>query len=203
MAHRAAMTDIDRMSEQRPALVDPAPRSGKAWTEEDYLDLLSACRSGCGLVEIAQRVGRTLQSVQSQLRRLLPADERHLPLDLALPRLRQLDSAGDYDWLGALAKRTPSPWGSQPSATAGAGARGVGGLTDDELLHLALSTLTYADDSSGVARQIARELRRRGLASQLEHRAAADCRAALERLLEPDWSYGGYDMPADPLGWPM
>ncbi|MGY3126709.1 hypothetical protein ACVWW9_000208 [Agrococcus sp. UYP33] len=198
------MTDFDGTAQQHPVLVDPASRRGKAWTEEDYTDLMRGCRSDSDVVDLARQLGRSVQSVQSQLRRLLPADERHLPLDLALPRLRQLDIDGDYDWLEALAKRTPSPWDPNPLVVTDPDARGLGGLTDDELLSVALSIVISGQECpADLLRRLGRELRRRGMLEQLERGAAMAHREALDRLREPDWPYGAFTPGSEPPTWPM
>lgn len=188
------MTNITRDDLVAHLPGDPLPRRhGKPWTEEDYRAVMRGIRDGGSLDEIAARVGRTEQGLRGQLHRMLPVDERHLAADLVLPRLRQLDAQGDYDWLAALAQRPPSPWEAQREAAAQA-ERGIPALDDDELLALAfaIAVCRSADTVLGaIRRQLGRELQRRGIDARFRQRVATEIDAASDLL--------GDD---DPYGWP-
>lgn len=160
------------------------PRHGTRWTEDDYTELVRACRDGCDIVEIARRVGRTWLSAQWQLRRLLPLDERHLSGELALARLRQLDADGDYDWLAALAQRTPSPWDLSLAPLAESDARGVGGMTDDELLSISLAFASCLfEPPLALQQRCSRELRARRLDDVVRERLSVAVRDVVEERL--------------------
>ncbi|MEV7528683.1 hypothetical protein D8Y24_02870 [Agrococcus lahaulensis] len=162
---------------------DPAPRSRKPWTEEDFAAVMEACRDGASIEQIARRLGRTPTSLPMHVRRMLPLEERHLPIDLALPRLRQLDADGDYDWLGALAQREPSPWERDQERRVEQRALGLGGLSDELLLDIGLALVTStATAQDALRQQCAAELRRRGLVAHLEQQSAAAADAAVARL---------------------
>lgn len=148
---------------------------------------MQACRSDCSIEEIACRVGRTLASVRPQLRRLLPVDERHLPTDLVPARLRQLDREGDYDWLEAVSQRTVPPWEMQQQVQAERHARGIGALTDDELVHLALAMATcLAPVAQDIRSRFARELRERDLEGRLQRSISSVADDAIRGILGVD-----------------
>ena len=188
------MTNITRDDLVAHLPGDPLPRRhGKPWTEEDYRAVMRAIRDGGSLEEIAARVGRTEQGLRGQLHRILPADERHLAADLVLPRLRQLDADGDYDWLAALAQRLPSPWEAQREAEAARTERGIPALQDAELLALAFAVAlcrSVDEDLAAVGRQLGRELLRRGIDARFRQRVAAEIDAASDLLGDSD-PYGG------------
>jgi hypothetical protein len=188
------MTNITRDDLVAHLPGDPLPRRhGKPWTEEDYRAVMRAIRDGGSLDEIAARVGRTEQGLRGQLHRMLPADERHLAADLVLPRLRQLDANGDYDWLAALAQRPPSPWDTQREAEARA-ERGIPALEDAEVLALAFAAAVCRSDDTilgAVRRQLGRELHRRGIDTRFRQRVAAEIESASDLLGD-----------GDPYGWP-
>ncbi|MCH1883272.1 hypothetical protein [Agrococcus sp. ARC_14] len=159
-------------------------RHRQLWTEEDFVGIMQGCRDGCAAEQIAARIGRTVAGMRSQLRRLLPLDERHLPAELVLPRLRQLDVDGDYDWLAAMAQRTISPWERQAQAREEQDARGFGALTDEEVLEIALAIVHSAVTAPAVVtRPISGEVRSRGLSSLLTRRATIAADSAADRLL--------------------
>lgn len=189
------MTNITRDDLVADLPGEPLPRRhGKAWKEEDYRAVMRGIRDGGSLEEIAARVGRTDQGLRNQLHRMLPSDERHLAADLVLPRLRQLDAHGDYDWLAAMAQRSPSPWEVQREAEAARAERGVAALEDAEILGLAFAAAVCrrADAVPGaIRRQLGRELHRRGLDARFRQRVAADIDAAANDLLSD----------GDPYGW--
>ncbi|WP_306231746.1 hypothetical protein [Agrococcus beijingensis] len=187
------------------------PRRGKPWNEDDFLELMRACRGGSTLAEIARRVGRSESSIGPQLRRLLPTEERHLPVELALPRLRQLDRDGDYDWLSALAQRSKSPWEIEREALAERDARGIGTFNDEELLTVALALASCSLPlQTTVTQRCAQELDRRRLTDELHRRAARLTQAAAERLFgrdryrddyQPYWQVEEHPSIVDAQGW--
>ncbi|WP_405217850.1 hypothetical protein [Agrococcus sp. Ld7] len=168
--HPSAATDLQPRGLRPVELPDRMPRRHRLpWATEDFEALMQACRSDCSIEEIAGRVGRTLASVRPQLRRLLPVDERHLPTDLVPARLRQLDRDGDYDWLEAVSQRTVPPWEVQQQEQAESHARGIGALTDDDLVAVTLAMATcLAPVSPEIRSRFARELRERDLEGQLQ-----------------------------------
>ncbi|WP_026373481.1 hypothetical protein [Agrococcus lahaulensis] len=188
------MTNITRDDLVAHLPGDPLPRRhGKPWTEEDYRAVMRAIRDGGSLEEIAARVGRTEQGLRGQLHRILPVDERHLAADLVLPRLRQLDADGDYDWLAALAQRSPYPWETQREAETRA-ERGIPAFEDEELLALAFAVAVCRSSDTvlaAVRRQLGRELHRRGIDARFRQRVAAEIDSASDLLGD-----------ADPYGWP-
>lgn len=201
MAQSAVMTDTTREDEQGSTGDDAPSRQGKRWTEDDCTALMRACRDGCDIDEIARRVGRTPQSAQGQLRRLLPLDERHLPNELALARLRQLDADGDYDWLAALAQRTKSAWELRVEAEAAHDARGIGALADDELVTVALALASSSTcRSTSIAQRCGHELHRRGIGEQVCVRAARAAEEDVHRLLREPLYADRWDDSA-PLDW--
>lgn len=166
----SAATDLQARDLHPVDLPDRMPRRhGLPWASEDFEALMQACRSDCSIEEIARRVGRTLASVRPQLRRLLPVDERHLPTDLVPARLRQLDRDDDYDWLEAVSQRTVPPWEVQQQVQAESRARGIGALTDDDLVAVTLAMATcLAPVSREIRSRFARELRERDLEGRLQ-----------------------------------
>jgi hypothetical protein len=175
------------------------PRHGMPWTEEDFAAVVQASREGCDQEEIAARIGRSVHGLRSQLRRLLPAEERHLSAALVLPRLRQLGLDGDYDWLAAMAQPTKSRWAVQREAEAERAERGIGTLSDQELegLALAIAQSSIRLPTEPVA-AISTAVQERGMEALLSRRARAEADAALEAVLRHGraaWGDGPYGMP--------
>ncbi|GEK81406.1 hypothetical protein ABA31_27570 [Agrococcus baldri] len=161
----------------------PAPRSGQPWAEEDFAAIMQACRSGASIEQIARRIGRTPTSLPMQIRRMLPLDERHLTAELALPRLRQLDEQGDYDWLAAMAQREQTAWERAQEVRAEQRSRGLEALSDEHLLGVAHALVACAVEVSvDLQREVAEVLAQRRLVEQLDHRAAAAASDAVARL---------------------
>lgn len=174
-----------------------APRHGMPWTEQDFAAVMQASREGCDQEEIAARIGRSVQGLRSQLRRLLPAEERHLTAALVLPRLRQLGRDGDDDWLAEMARPTRSWWELQRDAEAERAERGIGALPDEELLGLALAIAqTMVRLPTELVGAIATAVQERGMEGFLSLRAHAEADAALEAVLRhgrpslDDWAHG-------------
>lgn len=179
------MTDIDDST-------PPPTRHKQPWTEQDLEAALEAVREDCPLEDIAERIGRTPLVLRNQLRRMLPADERHLKADLIQARLRQLNRNGDYDWLAAMAQQPKPEWTLQAEAyeqrqTAlvdSARSVGVGALSDNDLITLATAIL----DSQGgfphdLRRIVATLLQERDLVQDLDRWMRARGERALELLM--------------------
>lgn len=215
MLHSAPMTIAPQQTHPYPATADDAPRRGKPWTEDDFTELMRACRAGCGVDGIARRLGRTERGVLPQLRRLLPLDERHLPVDLALPRLRQLDRDGDYDWLSALAQRAKPIWELEREAQAERDDRDIAAFTDEELLSVAVAIACCPFPlQTTLTPRCADELHRRHLADEVQRRCVRLAAEAAERLawhddwLAEDWVPGideqdPFTAAAAPAPWPL
>lgn len=177
------------------------PRHGMPWTEEDFAAVVQASREGCDQEEIAARIGRSVHGLRSQLRRLLPAEERHLSAALVLPRLRQLGQDGDYDWLAAMAQPTKSMWEVRREAEAERAERGIGALSDEELMGLALAIAiaqTKIRLPTELVGAISTAVQERGMEALLSRRAHAEADAALEAVLRHGraaWGDGPYGMP--------
>lgn len=184
----SAVSDPQARNPHPVELPDGMPRRhGLPWATEDFEALMLACRSDCSIEEIARRVGRTLHSVRPQLRRLLPVNERHLPTDLVPARLRQLDRDGDYDWLEAVAQRTISSWEVQQQVQAESHVRGIGALTDDELVNVTLAMVTcLAPVPRDIRSRFARELRERDLEGRLQRSVSSVADDATRDLLGVD-----------------
>lgn len=194
MSHSLRMTSTAPTTELDPASSGEQPyRHGMPWTEEDFAGIMQASREGCGLEEIAVRIGRSVHALRPQLRRLLPADERHLAADLVLPRLRQLERDGDYDWLAAMAQPTRSPWELRFEAEAARDEWGIGALSDDELVALASTVAGAAAQlPAALRRAIAGAVHGRGLEHVVRRCALGAVDEAVDALLDRDgapWSY--------------
>lgn len=195
MPHRLRMTSTARTTELDPASPgDPPFRHGMPWTEDDFAGIMQASREGCGLEEVAARIGRSAHALRPQLRRLLPADERHLAADLVLPRLRQPERHGDCDWLAAMAQPTGSPWELRFEAEAERDERGIGALSDDELVALAGAvTGAAAQLPAALRRAVADAVRRRGLEHVVRRCAVCVVDEAVDALLGRGGAPWGYD----------
>lgn len=100
--------------------------------------------------------------------------------DLVLARLRQLNQDGSYDWLASMARQTKAPWERRFDGQIEQGAWGVGALSDDQLVGLAVTTVfSTVPLHADLQRRIAQELQSRGLAN-LKMRQVCD--AATETL---------------------
>lgn len=168
-----AMTDVDSRR------VSPL-RHGQAWTEQDFADVMEACRDGDSLEQIAERIGRSVNGLRNQLRRMLPADERHLAADVVLLRIRQLNRGGDYDWLAAMAEQPKSAWELQREAEQHSRATllenarvvGIGSLPDGHILSLAAAVVDTRELlPSDLGQILAQEITERGLSVHLVARA--------------------------------
>lgn len=199
------MTDVD---DRRTSPI----RHGQTWTEQDFADLMQAVRQDCTLEEVAEAVGRSVNGLRNQLRRMLPADERHLPADVVLMRIRQLNRNGDYDWLAAMAEQPTPEWQlrweadqrSRAALLENARVVGVGALPDDHLMALAKATLDCRDPlPSDLAEVMAKELSERGLTAALADHARERLDGILARILrqEPQirWQDESGDLP--PFGY--
>jgi hypothetical protein len=181
---------------------DPPPaRSGLPWSDEDFEGVMRGCREGLRLEQIAVRIGRAPGSLRAQLKRLLPADERHLPVDLALPRLRQLNADGDYDWLAAMAWQPVPPWTPPPAPHL---RPGLAGMPDDQLVSLVASlAVSHFSVHPWLQQQIATEMRTRHLEGETAIRVHESVDYALADLLAGSVhpvDDGRYD---DPHPWPL
>lgn len=171
------MTDVDsRVDSRRVSRL----RHGQAWTEQDFADVMEACRDGDSLEQIAERIGRSVNGLRNQLRRMLPADERHLAADVVLLRIRRLNRDGDYDWLAAMAERPKSAWELQREAEQHSRATmlenarvvGIGALPDDHLLSVAAAVVDTREPlPSDLGQILAKEITERDLSVQLTARA--------------------------------
>lgn len=121
---------------------DIPTRHGQPWTEEDFAGVMRSLRAGRSHDEIARDIGRSPQGLRGQLRRMLPADERHLSPDMVLLRLKQLDKDGDYDWLAAMAEKpTSAAGGRHLESMPPADAQGLATLSDGQVLSIAMTAL--------------------------------------------------------------
>ncbi|MGO0576727.1 hypothetical protein [Ornithinimicrobium panacihumi] len=176
----------------------PPRRTGQPWTDDDYQTLLRLVRDGVEIEEIAEQLARSTTSVRMRAVRMLPVDQRGVPQDRAVEQLRKnLLADEDYEWEGHLASSPPPRPVVQcthPPATLS----GVPGLRDDELLVItrALATSpglrTDRDPlrDEGVREECARQVVRRGLASELVtdvgHHASNQAEAFLALADYPD-----------------
>ncbi|SFS15107.1 hypothetical protein SAMN04487783_1970 [Agrococcus baldri] len=161
----------------------PTPRSGQPWAEEDFAAIMQACRSGATIEQIARRIGRTPTSLPMQIRRMLPLEERQLTAELALPRLRQLDEHGDYDWLAAMAQREQTAWERSQETRAEQRSRGIEALSDEHVLAIALVCVTSTVELPvDLRRELACALAQRGIEDQLASLAADAASDAVAQL---------------------
>ncbi|WP_092919327.1 hypothetical protein [Agrococcus baldri] len=193
------MTAIDSIHAQHDQPSDRVPaKHGSRWEEGDFAVIMQACREGCGLEEIAVRLERTVQGLRGQLRRMLPAAERHLSPELVLPRLRQLERDGDYDWLAAMAERTVSPWERRREEKAERHERGIGALDDEDLLGIAQAVVdSTVRQSPELRRALSDELHRRELDGLVRRRALAAAETSVDSLVRDGWSYPGERYPSE------
>lgn len=175
------MTDVD---DRR---ISPL-RHGQPWTEQDFADVMEAIRDGASLDQIAERIGRSASGLRIQLRRMLPAEERHLAADVVLLRIRRLNRDGDYDWLAAMAEQPKSDWELRLEAEQHSRSRmlenarviGIGALPDDHLITVAAALVETREKVPLDLKQIlAQELTERGL----QHRLIEHTRDRLEGSL--------------------
>lgn len=151
----------------------PPRRTGQPWTDDDYQTLLRLVRDGVEIEEIAEQLARSTTSVRMRAVRMLPVDQRGVPQDRAVEQLRKnLLADEDYEWEGHLASSPPPRPVVQcthPPATLS----GVPGLRDE-----------------GVREECARQVVRRGLASELVtdvgHHASNQAEAFLALADYPD-----------------
>lgn len=157
--------------------------------------MMQAVRDGCALEEIAERIGRSVNGLRNQLRRMLPGDERHLAADVVLLRIRQLNRDGDYDWLAAMAEQPKSDWElrreaeqhSRETLLENARVVGMGALPDDHLLAVAAAFVDTREDAPPELRQIlAKEIQERGLSGRLVVRARERLEGSLAAVLQTE-----------------
>lgn len=174
---------------------DIPPRHGEPWTEEDYAGVMRSCRAGRSHDGIARDIGRSPKSLRGQLRRMLPAEERHLPPDVVLSRLRQLDEDGDYDWLAAMSERSTSAWEWRHECMPAEDARELGSLTEDQVLSIAVtalfSTVPLRDDLQDL---VVRQIWKRCLEARLQHLARGVSEDAVTASLHHGSSRGYPDL---------
>ncbi|MFC7400747.1 hypothetical protein [Citricoccus sp. GCM10030269] len=186
--HETVPPDED---EQPDTPGDPPRRHGQPWNEDDFAGIVRAARDGCNLEHIARRIGRSENSLRPQLRRILPVEERHLPPDLVPARLRQLDQDGNYDWLTALSQKPRSPWEIRREVEEAADARGLGALTDHDLVDLAVAcALSQAPLSWELRDRLARHLLERDVSKSFFDHIATRAERAAEDFLRGGWPSG-------------
>lgn len=169
-------------------------RSGQPWTEEDYDALAALCGEGLDLAEVAERLGRTELAVLERARRMLPVDERTLPRDRALTRLKELLGAdGGYDWSTAMCQAPPPP----PVVHRVYRREGVAGLRTRELLAVAEALVLQPLCDGLVRERVLGLVQRRGLVEELEHQVGA---RLVHRAQAPDDPYGTEPYGAEPYG---
>ncbi|WP_159551816.1 hypothetical protein [Citricoccus sp. K5] len=189
------MTNVDHRA------ISPI-RHGQPWTEQDFAEVMQAVSEGCALEEIAERIGRSVNGLRNQLRRMLPADERHLTADVVLLRLRQLNKDNDYDWLAAMAEQPKSDWELRCEAERHSRERmlenarvvGIGALPEDHLLAVAAALVDTGESVPSDLRLIlAKEISERGLLGRLADRARDRLDGSLATLLgtEPPVRWDG------------
>ncbi|GAA1671447.1 hypothetical protein GCM10010977_16550 [Citricoccus zhacaiensis] len=189
------MTNVDHRA------ISPI-RHGQPWTEQDFAEVMQAVREGCALEEIAERIGRSVNGLRNQLRRMLPADERHLTADVVLLRLRQLNQYDDYDWLAAMAEQPKSDWQlrheaeqhSRETMLENARVVGIGALPEEHLLTVAAALVDTGESVPSDLRLIlAKEISERGLLGRLADRARDRMDGSLAALLgmEPPFQRDG------------
>lgn len=147
-----------------PASQRPS-RSGQPWADSDYEALLELCRDGVSLTDVCERLGRGSSAVLTRAKKLLPLDERGVPMDRVLAQLRtHLLADPDYDWARHLAA-TPPPRPVVNHVHPPSTLTGIGGLEHDELLAMAaaLAHLKDVSDDALLERRCAVEVLRRGL----------------------------------------
>ena len=79
-------------------------RAYDLWTDERYAELVELLATELTLVEIAQRIGRSVSAVQRQLRKLVPLDYPRHRRD-AEEVVRELLEPPSYDWRAVLKER--------------------------------------------------------------------------------------------------
>lgn len=167
---------------------EPQPtRHGQPWTTDDHEILVARCREGASASELAEALERTEPAVVTRAKRLLPVDQRGAPEDHVIPHLRRLlQEDGDYDW-GTHLAATPPPRPVINHLPAPQVRRGIPGLHDNEVLAIAELMARLGPDraTDPLRRELASEIRRRGLAHTLEVRLTEDAEGWLEDLL---WS---------------
>lgn len=191
----------------QPAEPEPA-RSGQPWTTDDYETLVTRCRDGASVGELAEALERSEFAVMSRAKRLLPVDQRGAPQDHVVAHLgRLLQEDADYDWGHHLAA-TPPPRPVINHVSPPQVRRGIPGLYDNEVLALAeLMARLGQDRATGpLRRELASEIRQRGLAHTLEVRLTEDAEGWLEGFLsghrtshyrDDSWGPPPYDGPYD------
>lgn len=186
------------------ATVSPLPsprrptRSGEPWTDDDYETLVRLCAEGATLASVAEELGRGERAVLGRARRMLPLDERGLPDDRALARLRHhLREDPGYDW-GTRLTESPPP---RPVEHTHVTVRrdGIPGLTDQDLLDVAELLVTGATTRVPAQREVLDEVLDRHLEDRLADRlgrrlveaalSAVGLRSRREQAFHDEW-YG-------------
>lgn len=145
-------------------------RNGQPWTEEDYEALVTTCREGVDLETLAERLGRTELAVLDRARKMLPVDERGLPRDRAVTRLRELlRSEEGYDWSAAMRQAPPPP----PVEHRVYRREGIAGLRAPELLAVAEALVLQPLCDRQVREDVLRRVEQRGLVGELEQQVGA------------------------------
>lgn len=196
----------------------PGPaRAGQPWTDADYEALVDGCRRGTDLTSLSEELGRSVVAVLDRARRMLPAEERGLPRDRALPRLRELlEQDPDYDWDAAMRASPPPPPVEHPVYVR----RGLAGLQPEELLAIAEVLVLEPRGGGAVRRRLLGAVRAEGLVDELGHRVGRMLVRQVDGLQDVDhvtgrwspegrwgaddetWARDGDDLGVDEPAWP-
>lgn len=165
----------------------PEPRrSGEPWTTEDYELLVTRCREGASVVELAEALERKERPVLQRAKRILTVDQRGMPEDGVLPHLhRLLEEDADYNWAHHLAA-TPPPRPVVKHVLPPEVRRGIPGLEDWELLAIAGLVIRLGADAdpADLRHDLSIEIRRRDLDERLENDLARDSIQSLAEFRE-------------------
>lgn len=180
-----------------PLPTPPRRTSPVPWSDESLVDLIASVRAGADLEALCARFGRGSQAMNARLRLLLPVEERKCPLDRLLPRLREVLEDPHHDWKQVMLLKPPPVPIIRPEY------KGLPGLSDDHLVHVAAALFWDSFPNSDFAAQVHREVANRALAGRM-HRALLirlvakgirweDASAAIDELWGDEPDHGRYE----------
>lgn len=139
-------------------------RHGQTWQASDYELLVRAVRDGLDVDVIADRVGRSANSIAQRLRRLLPLPQRDCLPELVLPTLRAALADESYDWAAEMLLSPPPTPIIRNEITR----TGIAGLDDDQLIRVGYALIASAGyPEADLLAAVTGELEKRDLLTKL------------------------------------
>ncbi|GAB2469645.1 hypothetical protein GCM10027030_00450 [Luteococcus sediminum] len=149
-----------------PTPIAQRPRNG--FIDDDHDVIIAMAQEGASLTQIGNVFDKTVKSIETRARKLLPPGQRKIPSDRVLPTLAIVSAEPGYDWRSTIAQDDPLPPVNEIVHT------GIAGLSDDQLVTCAHAVAVCLPHGPGFDELLAecnrRRLGRRIVTAHAAHR---------------------------------